>query len=199
MGGDLNIQEEVRALNLGNQVRQLRQKRGLTLQNISDRTGLSKPLLSQIENHVAFPPIATLLKISKALGVTIGYFFQESPSASRLVLVRRAERQKATHLVTQEADGAGYDYESLAHPMGDKHMEPFLVHFQPPLDSQIPFYTHPGEEFIFVLEGQLEFRGADRVILLDPGDSLYFDSSISHALKGLGAEGAKALVVIYAQ
>ena len=75
MAKDMDIQEEVKALDIGSQVRELRQRKGLTLQNVSDLTGLSKPLLSQIENNIASPPIATLLKISKALGVNIGYFF----------------------------------------------------------------------------------------------------------------------------
>ena len=91
----MDIHEEVKALNLGSQIRQIRNRKRLTLQNISDVTGLSKPFLSQIENNLTVPPIATLLKISKALGVSIGHFFQESPSPNRIVVVRYEDRQKA--------------------------------------------------------------------------------------------------------
>ena len=69
------VKEEVAALNLGNKIRNLRKQRALTLQEVSDLTGLSKPLLSQLENNIAAPPIATLIKISTALGVKISHFF----------------------------------------------------------------------------------------------------------------------------
>ena len=71
------MKEALALLDLGNQVRKLRTARSLTLQDLADLTGLSKPNLSQIENNLVTPPIATLLKIATALGVPIGYFFQE--------------------------------------------------------------------------------------------------------------------------
>ena len=193
----MNIQEEIRALNLGSQVRQLRQRRDLTLQDVSDATGLSKPLLSQIENNIAAPPIATLLKISKALGVNIGHFFQDSPSTSRIVVVRQEERHRAMSRIFEEADKVGYRYESLAYPMADKHMEPFIVEIEPNREDELQFYNHRGEEFLFVMEGEVEFRGANQVIVLYNGDSIYFHSSIPHSVRCVGERAAKALAVIY--
>ncbi|HTY22545.1 MAG TPA: cupin domain-containing protein, partial [Desulfomonilaceae bacterium] len=60
------------------------------------------------------------------------------------------------------------------------------------------FYNHRGEEFLYVLSGSMEFRGADRIIKLGPGDSLYFDAGISHAVRGLRGKKVRALAVIYA-
>lgn len=193
-----DVRTEVAALNIGSKVKQLRLKRGLTLQAVSDRTGLSKPSLSQIENNDGAPPIATLIKISHALGVKIGYFFQDAPDQQRLVVVRRAARLEIKKL--NHADryaGIGYRYESLAHPMIDKQMEPFIVEIDPLEVDQIPYNTHNGEEFIFVLNGRLEFRSAEQVIELGPEDSIYFDSSISHGLRGLGGQ-ARIMVVVFA-
>ncbi len=189
--------EEVRALNLGEKVRSLRRQRNLTLQQIADRTGLSKPLLSQIENYVAAPPIATLLKISKALGVNIGYFFQSESASDRIVIVPRDKRREVMRRVREDVSGAGYRYESLAYPRADKRMEPFLVEVEPRPQEDLVFYNHEGEEFLHVLEGRLEFRGGDKVIELGPGDSLYFDSETPHAVRGLGGETARILAVIY--
>ena len=191
------IHEEIRALNLGARVRQLRLRQGMTLQNLSDFTGLSKPLLSQIENNLAVPPIATLLKISKALGVSIGYFFQDAPSSTRIAVVRKEDRKRIPKRAHEEAPDVGYRYESLAHPMSDKTMEPFMVEIEPRQESELIFYTHSGEEFLFVLEGEIEFRGSDQVILLSRGDSLYFDSEIPHALRGLRNKKAVALAVVH--
>lgn len=193
----MDIHEEVKALNLGSQIRQIRLKKRLTLQNISDRTGLSKPFLSQIENNLTVPPIATLLKISKALSVNIGQFFQEAPSPDRIVLVREGERKKSPRRTYENPDKTGYGYESLAYPMTDKHMEPFIVEVQPREEKNLLFYNHAGEEFLFGLEGKTEFRAEDQVIVIGPGDSLYFYADIPHALRGLDGKSSKVLAIIY--
>ncbi len=193
----MDINEEVKALNLGTQIRQIRNRKRLTLQNVSDITGLSKPFLSQIENHLTIPPIATLLKISKALGVDIGHFFQETPSPNRIVVVRHKDRRKTSRHGHASSRNAGYQYESLALPMTEKHMEPFMVEIDARDENDLLFYNHPGEEFLFGLEGETEFRGSDQVIVINPGDSIYFHSDISHALRGLGGKKSKVLAVVY--
>jgi transcriptional regulator with XRE-family HTH domain len=193
------ITGEVEALNLGHKIRQLRRKKNLTLQNISDLSGLSKSLLSQIENSFTAPPIATLLKISRALDVKIGYFFQDPPVSSRIAVVRHTDRKETVPLHNRSGGTkVGYQYESLAHPMADKSMEPFMIEIEPREAEEMVFYNHKGEEFLFVLDGCVEFRGADRVIQLDRMDCLYFDSSIPHALRGLDGKSARVIGVIYA-
>jgi quercetin dioxygenase-like cupin family protein len=130
--------------------------------------------------------------------VTIGSFFQEKPTPNRIVAVRKNERR---HTLERERSGAtriGYRYESLAYPMSDKTMEPFMVEIDPGEEEDLVFYNHGGEEFLHVLEGRMEFRGGDQVLALAPGDSLYFDSSIPHALRGLGGKKARVLAVVYA-
>ena len=84
-----DIKHEVRKLHLGKKIRDLRKKAGLVLQDLSDRTGLSKPLLSQIEQELVSPPIATLLKISKALQVNISFFFQDGNPEEKVVVVKK--------------------------------------------------------------------------------------------------------------
>lgn len=194
---DANIREEVKALNLGSQIRQIRYRKRLTLQNLSDLTGLSKPFLSQIENNLAVPPVATLLKISKALEVNIGSFFQEAPSPDRIVLVRRHERKKSMHRNPDNPAKVGYRYESLAYPMIDKHMEPFMVEIEPREESDLIFYNHSGEEFLYGVRGETEFRASDKVIVIGPGDCLYFHGDIPHALRALGKKKSVVLAVLY--
>jgi len=197
MPNGMDIHEEIRALNLGSQIRQLRLKKGLTLKDISLLSGLSKPLLSQIENNIAAPPIATLLKISKALGVNIGYFFQECQSPDCIVLVRSQDRREVMRRIHEEASSVGYRYESLAYPKTEKHMEPFLVEIEPRNEKELIFYNHQGEEFLYVLDGEMEFRAAEKVVELKTGDSLYFESHIPHALRALGGRKASILAVVY--
>lgn len=192
MAGDMK--DELASLDIGNQIRKLRNRRELTLQDLAELTGLSKPNLSQIENNLVTPPIATLLRIATALGVAIGYFFQETNQASNVVVVRKADRYgvaKGPHI-----SHIGYQYEPLAYPKVDKCMEPFIVHMEERDADAIVYNNHRGEEFLFVLEGELEFHCGSSIVLLEEGDSLYFDSVVPHGYRGIGGT-AKTLVVIY--
>ncbi len=190
------IKHEIKKLHIGKKIRTLRKEAGLVLQDLSDRTGLSKPLLSQIEKEVVSPPIATLLKISKALHVNISYFFQNSEPEERIVLVRKDESKKVDSRSFGREE-SGYYYEALAYKKAKKSMEPFLVEFKRKRIDRLSFFSHEGEEFIYLLEGTLEFRTENQQYILHPGDSLYFDSSIPHAYRSLERKNAKALTVVY--
>ncbi len=195
---DINIKDEVAALNLGKKIKKLRTMRGFTLQAVSDLTGLSKPLLSQIENNIAAPPIATLIKISTALGVKISHFFQDhSMDHTRIAVVRKDQRYGVRKLSHHNySSDIGYRYESLAYPMADKQMEPFIAEIESRRDDELLYNNHVGEEFMFLLEGQLEFRTVKQTHVLDKGDAIYFDSSIPHAVRGVGGI-AKILVIVF--
>jgi transcriptional regulator with XRE-family HTH domain len=189
-----DIKDSVASLDLGNQIRKLRNKKNLTLQDLANLTGLSKPNLSQIENNYVTPPIATLLKLATALGVPIGYFFQDTPQENNMIVVRKQDRYgvaKKLHI-----SRLGYQYEPLAYPKIEKNMEPFIVHMEEREASDIVYNNHRGEEFLYVLEGRLEFHYGDGTTVLEEGDSLYFDSIVPHGYRGIGGP-AKTLVVIY--
>jgi transcriptional regulator with XRE-family HTH domain len=188
--------EGVKAFNIGRKIRDLRKGKALTLQDLSTATGLSKPLLSQIENEIVVPPISTLLKISRALDKDIAFFFQEPNDDRKIVVVRTFERESLDTRKLGRTDG-GYSYESLAYKKSRKNMEPFLVEFERKDEKEMSFYSHEGEEFLFVLEGDLEFRTRDEVHGLKKGDSLYFESDVPHSYRALGKKNAKAIVVIF--
>ncbi len=189
---------ELKDLNLGQKIKNLRQRKGMSLQAAAEKAGLSEPLLSQIEGEVVAPPVATLLKISKAMGVNIGYFFQDQETEKHAVIVPRNERKRVFRRIHEDPSKVGYYYESLAYPKSEKHMEPFHVTFEVKPKEDLIFFTHKGEEFIYVLEGQLEFNYENETFSLGTGDSLYFDSSIPHAFRAVGKKNATALDVIYA-
>ena len=88
--GDIHL--DVKALNLGGKVRELRQQKRYTLQDVAAKTGLSKPFLSQIENDHVVPPVATLLKLARALNVGLAYFFQDEVGRDKITVTRRDER-----------------------------------------------------------------------------------------------------------
>ncbi len=192
----IDIKDEVAALNLGSQIRQLRNQRGLTLQEVSGLTGLSKPHLSQIENDLVSPPLATLIKISIALGVKIGYFFQDSTPETRIVIDRKEDRAGNNTKGNKKVSDSGYKYEPLAYPMVNKYMEPFVVHMEDRSEKELVYNNHRGEEFSFIINGTAEFRCADQIVTLNEGDSIYFDSGLPHAYRGINGT-ALILIIIF--
>lgn len=200
MCGENDLTMAVKALKLGAKIRELRIKNRYTLQDLAVKTGLSKPFLSQIENDHVVPPIATLIKLARALNVSLSYFFQDETTTQKISITRRNERIRIERRPHHEREGmVSYIYESLETKKRDKHMEPFYVEFPPISVEEMNFTTHEGEEFLYILEGKVEFRTVDRVEILEEGDSIYLDSSISHAFRCVGDKPAKAVAVIWSK
>ncbi|HZV81405.1 MAG TPA: cupin domain-containing protein [Geobacteraceae bacterium] len=189
---------DVKELNLGQKIRRLRQEERLTLQDLSDLSGLSKPLLSQIENDQVIPPIATLLKIAKGLKVGIHYFFEEEEDRRKVVLMRNDELKFSRRRSGNDSPQS-YLYHSLAPGMRHKSMEPFLVAFETGEWDDSQLYSHEGEEFIYLLEGELEFHFGTEVMVLQPGDSIYYNSSEPHGYISIGEKSAKAVAVLFSK
>ena len=192
-----DISLEVKALKIGSKVRELRQKKHYTLQDVAAKTGLSKPFLSQIENDHVVPPVATLLKLARAFDVGLAYFFQDEVGIDRIAITRSDERVRVERRPHHRKGEVNYIYEALDTKKTNKHMEPFLVEFPVQDTSEMIFMNHEGEEFLHVLEGNLEFRSIDRVEVLEPGDSIYFESDLSHSFRCLGEKPARAIVVVW--
>ncbi|MCG8685771.1 MAG: XRE family transcriptional regulator [Desulfobacterales bacterium] len=174
-------------------IKKLRTRNGMTLQDLAARTGLTKGYLSKVERAQKAPPYSTLTKIAAGLGIEITSLLAgriDPISDVKLFLSRQTNRK----LIKETDQFAGYDYEVLADGKPGKNMEPFIIHA--PFDIART-YSHEGEESIYVIDGQLEFHYGDEAYLLNKGDNIYFDSIIPHVGKSIGDEKAKLLVVIY--
>ena len=193
----MNVEIEVKKLKLGEKIRELRLKRRNTLRQVAEMTGLSIPLLSQVENNGVSPPVATLLRVARALGVGISYFFREEESQERAVVVRKNERKKTFRPIHAQQRSSGYTYEALAYTKNAKHMEPFLVEFDPKEKRKVIFLSHRGEEFLFLFRGGLAFHYGQQETHLQPGDSLYFESDVPHGFRALRGRKAQAIVVVF--
>ncbi len=195
-----DIKEQIKAFRIGEKIRALRQQKRLTLQELSELTTLSKPLLSQIENQQVIPPLATLLKIAKGLKIDIHYFFEDEGHRQTYVLTRREdvrEDEKVPRPIANDVSRP-YAYHSLAQGLRHKHMEPFLVEFDKREWDDTLFFKHEGdEEFIYITEGELDFHYNNEVLRLRAGDSIYYDSSQQHGWVGGGEGKARAVAVMY--
>ncbi|MBM4330937.1 MAG: cupin domain-containing protein [Deltaproteobacteria bacterium] len=195
----MNVDLEVRRLKLGEKIKDLRLQKRYPLRQVAGKTGLSIALLSQIENNAVSPPVATMLRIARALDVNIGYFFREEESREKAVVVRKNERKKTFRRMHAQHGEGGYTYEALAYTKNAKHMEPFLVEFEAKKKEELTFLNHRGEEFLFLFRGRLAFHYNQDEIVLDSGDSLYFDSGVPHAFRALKGKKAQAIVMVYTE
>lgn len=188
---------EVEELGIGRKIRSLRKQLDFTLQQLSDKTGLSKPLLSQVENGHVVPPVSTLMRIAKALGVNISFFFQDEEEDVKVSVTRASERHEVGPRPHHPNDEVGYSYASLEIHKARKSMQPLMVTFGREEGDALRFYSHEGEECVYLIEGQVEFISDEGNWTLDVGDCLYFDSEIPHALRTVSDKPAKALIVLF--
>lgn len=193
------IREEVKELQIGMKVRNLRQERRMTLQDLADKTNLSKPLLSQIENNQVIPPLATLLRIAKAFQVSLNCFFEDDRDDTKCLLIRAGEQCSRQLRSAHNHGSQSYTYCSRAFGKTHHHMEPFEVEFYARQWSDELLVRHDGEEFLYLLEGQLEFHHGDQILFLNPGDSVYYDSTEPHGYAAVGDIRPRALAVLYSK
>ena len=186
--------EEVR---VGERVKALREQKGLSLKELADLTGFSTALLSQMENHLVSPSLGTIIKLAKALGVRVGDFLGET-EGEPFTIVRKDERKKVSRFASKEGVKYGYSYEALGFEKKDRHMEPFIVTLEPATVKTSKTSVHDGEEFIFVLDGEMEVILGNHTDVLYPGDSIYYDSNIPHRVQCHQEKVTKILAVLYA-
>ncbi len=169
------------AADLGSEIRQLRKVRGMTLQELAQATGKSVGFLSQVERNLSKPSVAALQVISEVLGVHVGWFFPEEPSASRErdFIVRASNRRRLTYSELSGTDYLGlHDHLLSANLNGDLALG--LSRYEPGASTGDDCYAHRGEEAGLVLSGRLELTIGDQVYLLEAGDSFSFNSGHQH-------------------
>lgn len=186
-----------RAVEVGKKIRELRESRKMSLQDLADNSGYSSALLSQFENHMVSPPLGALVKLSRALGVNVADFLGDSREQHPFVLVRGEEHDVVSSVSSKEGVNLGYRYESLGFGMSEHSMEPFIVTLEPVPIREKHLSVHEGEEFIYVLDGRMKVQLGEDTEVLEPGDSIYFKCTIPHHVTCEGGEPARILAVIY--
>ena len=194
--GPSSPQEDIQ-VNVGERVRGVREKRGLTLQDISQRTDIEVSLLEEIESGAVAPPLGTVIKLAKALEMKMGYFISGEESRP-YTIVRRGDRKVISRYDSKKEKHYGYEFESLAPHKKDRHMEPFMVTLEP-TGTEEERSTHDGQEFIYVLEGNMKVLYGEETYILEPGDAVYYDSTVPHLVKCQGDKKTKILAVLYAE
>lgn len=182
--------EEIIEHRIARRIRQIRMTRGMTLKQVSDATGLSKGLLSKVENCIVSPPIGTLSKLANAFEVPIGEFFDLDGHDPGAVFFPKAKRKR----VIGRRTSLNYEYQLLVDGKRRRDMHPLLV----VIDGEsykFGLQEHPGEQFIFVLDGSMDYVIGDKSYALTVEDSLYHDARVPHGPKLRKDQKVRYLVV----
>lgn len=179
---------------LGNTIRELRQQHGLTIAEVADQVGLSRGMLSKVENAQTATSLETLAKVASALGVSLSTLFRNyNMPEGGAQLVKSGEGMEVVRRGTKR----GHTYHLLAYDQGPtKLFEPFLITMDD-ASEVFPTFEHPGVEFIYMLEGKIEYRHGQSTYLLEPGDSLTFRGDIPHGPENLIELPIRFLAIIH--
>ena len=161
---------------IARRVREYRQERGLTVGQLGDESGISKGMLSKIENAQASPSLATLARLSQALGVPVTAFFRGLEEEHDAFFVPAGHGRE----IVRQGTRHGHRYQLLGTNRGSaKRIEPMLVTLTE--SSEVfPLFQHPGTEVIYVLEGQVVYGSGTGRYEMGPGDALQFDGEVPH-------------------
>lgn len=179
---------------LGNTIRELRQQHGLTIAEVAEQVGLSRGMLSKIENAQTSTSLETLAKLAGALGVSLATLFRNyNMPEGGAQLVKHGEGMEVVRRGTKR----GHTYHLLAYDQGPtKLFEPFLITMDD-ASEVFPTFEHPGIEFIHMLAGKIEYRHGQSTYLLEPGDSLTFQGDIPHGPEKLIELPIRFLAIIH--
>ncbi|RAP74331.1 helix-turn-helix domain-containing protein [Paenibacillus montanisoli] len=169
-------------MELGDKIKKLRLDQNRKIAEIAEVCGFSKSLLSKIENGKTIPPIATLVKIADALGTKVSILLDDE---QRSGTIYTPQDKSHNQLVKTEK---GYSFHAFAVERGEKLMQPYLFVARKGEEDHRKSFSHHGEEFIFVLEGEMRYTVGASEYKLGPGDSLYFDAIEKHSLSPITPE-----------
>ena len=183
---------------VGGKIKQIREMKKVSLEELAERSGIELSMIQKIEQEKNIPSLAPLIKIARALGVRLGTFLDDSDSYGPVV-VRAGQYQKGVRFTSQSSESREHlNFFSLAFDKAGRNMEPFIVDIEPGLQSDYMLSSHEGEEFIFVLEGEIEINYGKETFTLAKGDSIYLDSIVLHNVHAANNTPAKILAVVYA-
>ena len=176
---------------LGERLKGLRDVLDLTLEEVAETAGMTPECYAQMEEGSLEISVSALQKISRKYGISLDVLmFGEEPKMSAYFLTRwqsgvSIERTKA------------YKYQSLASGFRGRKMDPFLVTVEPAdTDKPLALNSHDGQEFVLVVEGDLELTLSGKAMTLHRGDSIYFNSEYPHGMRALNGKACQFLSII---
>ena len=171
---------------LGARLRKLRGERGWRLEDLAERTGLSRAYLSRLEGGERQPSLSSLFGVARAYDVPFSSLFEPEPEAEEVVVVRATDGppQRGNGLLYSRLSDGGWAF----------NLQPPRV-VVPAEREGDALYRHEGEQWLYVLSGRLRFGIGDEEVVLGPGDAVHFDADRPHRFEALDERDAEAIVV----
>jgi DNA-binding XRE family transcriptional regulator len=168
--------EQALGRHIGERVRFLRRQLGLSVSQLASSSGISKGMLSKLENGQVSPSLATLVRLSAALDAPVTALFRGLDEEGDVLLVKAGQGMDISH----RGSRAGSRYQLLGDMRGPhKRMEPVLVTLLERMEI-FPLYQHPGTELLYMLSGQMDYSVGAATYSLEAGDALQFDGEVPH-------------------
>jgi transcriptional regulator with XRE-family HTH domain len=183
---------------LGEKVRSIRESRSMSTEQLAERADLAPELVGQIESGALIPSLSPLIRIARSLGVRLGTFLDDQEHVGP-VISRAGEHATVLRFSGRDSPArSDLDFFSVAANKAGRHMEPFLIDIHPGSAQNVRPSTHEGEEFLYVLAGQVEVVYGKEIFTLKVGDCIYYDSIVPHHVHAAAGTEAKVLAVVYA-
>ena len=174
-------------MQLGKKIRDLRLRRGMTVQQLAEASDLSKGFISQVENDRTSPSLATLQDLARALETSVAYLVVEEEPLP--FVVRAAERQRVRL-------GGNTSRVEVLSASPKRNLELLLAELPPGLSAGDKRHYHHGEECLLCLEGRVSLAFGEHTLVLEAGDSCHFDGRVPHAVENAGGSAARVLIAM---
>ena len=184
---------------VGAKIKGLRETKNISIEEIAERSGLTVEQITSIETDQNLPSLGPLIKIARALGVRLGTFMDDNDALGPVVCrAEDRERDSSISFSNGATDARKHmEYHPLAQQKAGRHMEPFVIDINPEDSPNYQLSEHEGEEFIYVMEGEVEVVYGKDTYTLKEGDSIFYDSIVKHHVHGAPGKSAKILAVVY--
>ena len=184
---------------IGGKITTLRTSLGLSQDELAERCDCDVRTIAGLEDGQLAPSLAPLIKITRALGVRLGTLLDDDNQVGPVITLKdEADKVERLKSLETSSDAGVLDFFSLAEGKSARHMEPFMISVNPSDSQTHALSSHEGEEFVHVLDGEIEIEYGKDLHVLGAGDSIYYDSIVPHQLRAHGSAQAKILAVVYA-
>lgn len=185
------MQEDI-IIQITNKLKELRKEKNITLQELADSAGVSKGMLSQVENNRTIPSLTVFLNIIKSLQIDINDFFKDInslPLTDKVIFKKKSQNQ-----FFEKENAIGFSYQRLlSTTINDQHLDFVLLTLQP--NASRPMVSTDAYEFKLLLKGTVEYVIGDETFIMEEGDTLFFDATLLHNPRNMGTTEAVLLVV----
>ena len=178
-------------------MKSIRERQNMTIEELAEASGVKLEVLQAMENGEVIPSLTPLTKMARALGVRLGTFLDDTPQIGPVV-TRGGTTDNALYFSGREdvTNATNLEYHSLGAGKIDRNIDPFIIEIEYE-EGEKELSSHEGEEFIYVLEGEIEVIYGKDTFIIGEGDTIFYDSVVPHHLHATGEKNSKILAVLY--